>query len=56
MDRWCAEEPLHASFPTIYALVLEGGGAALEPLFARHTNDEELYIMESLVSRLMKSL
>ncbi|RVW49006.1 hypothetical protein CK203_080972 [Vitis vinifera] len=62
MDKWCGDEPLSESFPSLFTLFMskeawaadvwnpEGEGA-VDPLFSRAFNDWELELVECFCKR-----
>ncbi|RVX13234.1 hypothetical protein CK203_017983 [Vitis vinifera] len=63
MDKWCGDEPLSESFPSIFTLFMskeawaadvwnpEGEGGSWTPLFSRAFNDWELELVECFCKR-----
>ena len=64
MDKWCGDEPVCKSFPSLFALSsskkawvadvwnLEGDGGGWTPLFSRAFNDWELELVERFLQKI----
>ena len=64
MDKWCGDEPLSESFPSLFTLFMskeawaadvwnpEGEGGSWTPLFSRAFNDWELELVECFLQKI----